>query len=118
MTSSSPSPALLPRLRARIAALQPTPAAVMPFGDPRVDAHLPGGLALGQLHEIGAGGLEAETGVLVAAFAVSLLARLPDTGRAILWIAPSCDLYPPGLPAYGLDPARLVLVQTAGDTET
>ena len=90
----------------------------MPFGDPRVDAHLPGGLALGQLHELGAGGLEAETGAIVAAFAASLLARLPDTERAILWIAPSCDLYPLGLPAYGLDPARLVLVQTTDDSAT
>ena len=118
MASSSLSPALLPRLRARIAALQPAPAVVMPFGDPRVDAHLPGGLALGQVHEISAVGLEAETGALVAAFAASLLANLSDSERAILWIAPSCDLYPPGLPAYGLDPTRLVLVQTADDTET
>jgi protein ImuA len=118
MPPPSRSHALLRTLRARIAALQPDAQAVVPFGDPHVDAHLPGGLVLGQLHEIGTVGLDCETGALAAAFAASLLARLPDQQGAIVWIATSCDLYPPGLPAYGLDPARLVLVQTANDTET
>ena len=119
MPSHISSPALPPGLRARVAALHPgAPAGVLSFGDVRVDVHLGGGLALGQLHEIGAVGLDAETGAIAAAFLACLLARLPDTERAILWIAPVCDLYPPGLPAYGLDPARLVLVQTANDAET
>jgi protein ImuA len=118
MTRSSSSAPLLPRLRARVAVLQPVTAATVPFGDARVDAHLPGGLALGQMHEIGAVGIEAEIGALAAGFAACLLARLPDAQQAIVWIAPSCDLYPPGLLGYGLDPARLLLVQTMRDAET
>jgi protein ImuA len=118
MPPPNPSAALLPRLRARIAALQPAAAATVPFGDAHIDAHLPGGLALGQLHEIGAVGIEAETGAIAAAFAACLLARLPEAAQAILWIGPSGDLYPPGLLGYGLDPARLLLVQTVRDAET
>lgn len=118
MTLTSPSAAFLPTLRARIAALQPAAAATVPFGDARVDAYLPGGLALGQLHEIGAVGIEAEIGALAAGFVACLLARLPDAGQAIVWLASSCDLYPLGLLEYGLDPARLLLVQTTRDAET
>jgi protein ImuA len=89
----------------------------LPFGDTAVDAHLPGGLALGHLHEIGTEGLEVETGAITAAFAAGVLGLLPDP-RAILWIAAACDLYAPGLAEYGLDPGRLVLVRTGRDTET
>ena len=118
MALPNSSAVLLPRLRARIAALQPAAAAVVPFGDARVDAHLPGGLVIGQLHEIGAAGIEAETGAVAAGFAACLLACLPDPTQAIAWIAPSCDLYPPGLLGYGLDPGRLLLVQTTRDPAT
>ena len=119
---STPLP--LAALRARLAAVA-VPAGrhgSVAFGDPRVDAHLPpGGLALGALHEIMADGIEAETGTLAAAFTAVLLARLlarPAEARPVLWIAPRADLYPPGLAAYGLDPARLLLVQSDGDALT
>ncbi|MCL2428464.1 MAG: protein imuA [Alphaproteobacteria bacterium] len=83
---------------------------IVPFGDARVDGCLPrGGIPLGQLHEIGAVALEAETGASTAGFVAGLLARLPSS-RPILWIAPCADLYPPGLLAYGLDPGRLIFV--------
>lgn len=92
------------------------------FGDGRVDACLPpGGLPLGCAHEIAGEGIEAETGTLAAAFAAVWLARLPPRaagGRPIVWIAPSGDLHPPGLLAYGLDPARLLLVDSADDAQT
>ena len=128
---SSPFPALrnAPPSRARplpthLAALRDrlrTPArdrGMLPFGDRRVDACLPGnGLPLGQLHEVGAAGLEAETGVLAAGFVAGLLARLPGS-LPILWIAPCDDLHPPGLLAYGLDPGRLVLVRPRDDAGT
>ncbi|MEJ0016732.1 MAG: hypothetical protein WDN25_09210 [Acetobacteraceae bacterium] len=87
------------------------------FADPRVDDCLGGGLTLGQLHEIGAAGLEAETAALPAAFAAALLARIAPT-RPVFWIAPVHDLHPPGLLPYGLDPNRLVLVRPAKDVET
>jgi protein ImuA len=63
-------------------------------------------------------GLDAETGTLTAAFAAALLAGFPSSQQVILWVAQRCDLYPPGLSAYGLDPARLLLVQTMADAET
>ena len=75
------------------------------------------GLALGNLHEIGACGPEAETGTVVAGFTACLLAGLPDR-QPVFWIAPCCDLHVPGLPAYGLDPGRLILVHTGSDAET
>ena len=118
------SPLSLAVLRARLAAVA-APAGrhgAVAFGDAAVDAHLPpGGLARGALHEVTADGIEAETGTLAAAFAAVLLARLladPAEARPAIWIARAIDLYPPGLAAYGIDPARLLLVQSGGDTLT
>ena len=95
---------------------------MLPFNDPRIDRHLPGGgLPIGQLHEIGADGIEAETGAVAGGFAAALagaLARHDPAQRVLLWIAPCCDLYAPGLLPYGLDPARLIVVQTRTDDET
>lgn len=109
------------RLRAQL--VPPLRAGVLAFGDARIDAHLPGGgLPLGLLHELTATGLAAETGATAAAFAAWLLARLPagagGAPRRVLWAATCCDLHAPGLLAYGLDPARLVLVRTRDDAET
>jgi protein ImuA len=111
------NPALLHSLRAQLQALQPRARhGVLAFGDARVDACFPaGGLPLGALHEIAADGVEAETGAVGAGFIACLLARLPGP---LAWIAPQADLYPPGLPACGLDPGRLTLVQTRTDEET
>ena len=116
------TPFALATFRARLAAAPAARHGAVAFGDPRVDAHLPpGGLALGALHEVAAEGIEAETGALGAAFAAALLARLltrDGEARPVIWIARRADLYPPGLAAYGLDPARLLLVQSGGDTPT
>jgi len=46
---------------------------LLPFDDARVDAWLGGGLPLGQLHKIGASGLDAETAALPASFIATLL---------------------------------------------
>ena len=111
------NPALLHSLRAQLHALAP-PAryGVLRFGDARIDGcFAEGGLALGALHEIAADGIEAETGAVAAGFIACLLARLPGQ---LIWIAPQTDLYAPGLLSLGLDPGRLVLVQTRDDDET
>ena len=107
---------LLARLREKLPAAT---GRVLPFGVAAIDAHLPGGgLPLGQLHEIGAAGLAAETGAITAAFVTVLLARLPGT-RPIFWITPCADLYPPGVAGCGgLDAGRLLLAETVGDDET
>lgn len=108
-------------LPAHLAALLRGPArpagSLLPFNDPLVDACLGGGLPLGQLHEIGATGLDAETAVLPTAFIAALLARIAPA-RPVFWIAPVSDLHPPGLLSYGLDPNRLMLVRPAKDVET
>jgi protein ImuA len=112
--SSLPAPSSLPVLRARLAALAP-PArwGVLAPGDATLAAHLPaGGLPLGALHEVAA-----EEATLAAAFTACLLARLQDA-RPVLWIAPTSDLYPPGLAAYGFDPARLIQVQSPREAAT
>lgn len=123
---SSPAAAKIPirALRVRLAALTPAVADDgIAFGNAEVDGCLPaGGLPRAALHEIAAAGIEAETGALIAAFTACWLARLADP-RPVLWIAPDhsdsatlADLNPVGLIGYGLDPARLVLVQTEGDS--
>jgi protein ImuA len=94
-----------------------SPGGRLKFGDPRVDGCLGGGLPLGQVHEIGAAGLEAETAALPTGFIAALLARIART-RPVFWIASVNDLHPPGLLSYGLDPNRLVLVRPAKDVET
>src|SRR5215472_3637571 len=116
-------PTSLRGLRTQLQALQPRAAhGVLPFADARIDSCLAeGGLALGNLHEIAATGIEVETGAVAAGFAAcllaGLLARLPEE-RPVFWIATRCDLHAPGLLSYGLDPGRLIQVRTRNDDET
>jgi protein ImuA len=90
---------------------------LLPFNDPLVDGCLGGGLALGQLHEIGSAGLNAEIAALTAGFVAALLARITPS-KPVFWVAPVSDLHPPGLLPYGLDPNRLVLVRPGKNAET
>lgn len=115
---SQPSalPTHLAALRDKLRPAKP-PGGLLPFDDPRVDACLGGGLPLGQLHEIGASGLDAEAAALPAGFIAALLARIAPA-KPVFWIAPVGDLHPPGLLPYGLDPNRLVLVRTGKDSDT
>jgi protein ImuA len=110
---STPLPSLR-ALRARLAAFTP-PArwGVLAPGDAALAAHLPeGGLPLGALHEV-----SAAEAALAMGFIACLLARLRDA-RPVLWIAPSPELYPPGLLAYGFDPARLIQAQSPREPAT
>jgi protein ImuA len=112
--------AALARLRASIAAVESHGATgrVLPFGDGRIDALLPGGgLPLGRWHEAGGAGLEAETAAAPAAFAAVLAARLARDG-AVVWVARREDLHGPGVAGLGLEPERLILVATRSETET
>ena len=123
-------------LRARIRALElgeaSVAAPVAALGIAAIDDALPGGgLARGALHEIevaGGAGREAALGaasgfaaVLLARFAAgrgSGAARGSGAGRGsgaahrpVLWCQRRIDLYAPGLAAFGLDPARLIVVR-------
>ena len=98
----------LSTLRASIARLERGAAAdagVVPLCE-AIDRQLPGGgLARGALHDV----LAADAGA-AAAFCALLLARATGT---VLWIDLAPDAWPPGLSAFGLDPADLVLVRAS-----
>jgi protein ImuA len=112
----SRSKALPEHLAALLGGVERPRGRLLPFGDSSVDRCLGGGLALGQLHEIGAPGIDTELGALPAAFIAALLARI-EPGKPVFWIAPADDLHPPGLLAYGLDPNRLILVRSGKDAD-
>ena len=80
-------PKALPAHLAGLRGPAKSPGALLPFDDPRVDGCLGGGLPLGQLHEIGAAGLDAETAALPTGFIAALLARIVPS-RPVFWIAP------------------------------
>jgi protein ImuA len=95
----------------------------LPFGLAAIDSHLPdGGLACGALHEI----VPAAENCIAAAFGfiAAVLARL---AYPLLFVMPAYGLRPyrphgrlhgHGLNALGLDPARLILVETTHRKET
>src|SRR5579864_3344376 len=100
-------------VRARVAVLEAGGAschAVLPFGDARIDAALPGGgLPLGRWHEAAGEGLEIETaaaaGAFVAVTAVPLAAR-----GAVVWVMRRDDLHAPGLASLNFPAERLIQV--------
>jgi protein ImuA len=97
----------------------------LPFGLAAIDSHLPdGGLACGALHEI----VPAAEGCIAAAFGfiAAILGRI-SSPPPLLVVMPTYGLRPyrphgrlhgHGLNALGLDPARLILVETAHRKET
>lgn len=110
----------LRRRLSRIEGLDSTPAALA-FGLPALDRHLPqGGLAFGALHEIAPETEEDRPAAL--GFLVALLARAPPSGPLLVVLSPrglarSGKPSGHGLNALGLDPARVLLVETKSETE-
>jgi len=111
----------LAALAAKIAALETGGRADrggLPFGDARIDDHLPGGaLPLGRWHEVTGGGLEAETSAAPAAFAALTAAPLARKGEAV-WVMRRDDLWAPGLAGLGFPPERLIQVCARDEAET
>jgi protein ImuA len=103
-------------LRRLLPRLEGLPAKTLPFGVSALDGCLPQrGLAFGALHEIVP---EAAQDIAAAfGFVAALLARMPPDGPVLL-IASSRGLtgcgrpHGHGLNALGLDPARVILVET------
>ena len=94
----------------------------LPLGLAALDSHLPeGGLTCGGLHEIVP---EAEGATASAfGFIIAVLGRLPKT-HSVVCVMPAYGRRAPGrlhghgLNALGLDPGRLILVETAQRKET
>jgi protein ImuA len=113
---------LLPRIEGTHASLQ--------FGLATLDSHLPdGGLTCGALHEVVP---EADSSPAAAfGFIAAILGRLPKP-RLLVWVTPAYgrraswrlhgqvhgQMHGHGLNALGLDPSRLILVETAHRKET
>ena len=98
--------AVFSALRARVARMErgaASDAGTLSLSDAIDDALPGGGLARGALHEV----LAADPGA-AAAFCALILARA--TG-CVVWIGATPDAWPPGLSAFGLDPADLVMVR-------
>jgi len=88
---------------------------ILPFGVEPLDAALPGGgLALGAVHEICEGGVDAWRAPLAALFAAGILARLKGP---VLWCLHSRDLFAPALARVGLHPDRVIYCETFKDAE-
>ncbi|ABS64136.1 conserved hypothetical protein [Parvibaculum lavamentivorans DS-1] len=124
--SQAAKAALIADLKSRIASplsIGGDGCAAMSLGDAKIDRMLPdGGLRLGALHEIVAATYH-DTGAVggfLAGLAVCVMSR---STAPILW----CDagrspfdmgrLYGPGIAAFGLDPARLILVAPPRDSD-
>jgi protein ImuA len=115
-----PAATTVQELKARLASFEARPgtgAGVVALGLAGIDAHLPGGgLARGCLHEVTGTDVDGPTRDGAATgFAAALLARFangPEKSGPVVWIARRPDLAQAGLAALGLDPARLLLVDT------
>jgi protein ImuA len=115
----------LRRLLPRIEGLRKAMPLGLPLGLAAVDSHLPeGGLSCGALHEV----VPETAGAIAAAFGfiAAILARL-SRAYPLIFILPAYGLRPyrphgrlhgHGLNALGLDPARLIVVETAHRKET
>jgi protein ImuA len=105
-------------LRARIARFEHEPRAARPaiaFGVEAIDRHLPwGGLPRGALHECQESGLAAEHAAAATLFTAGILARTQGT---VLWCLRGRDLFAPALASVGLEPDRVVYVETWRDAE-
>lgn len=111
----------LAALKAKIAALEAGGRAdseSLSLGDPRLDGCFGGGrgLPLGQWHEFGAEGMEAETCAAPAAFAALLASPLARKGEAV-WILRRDDLFAPGLAGLGFPAQRLIQVCVRDEAE-
>ena len=118
--SPRPDPKLIADLRARIQALSGQSSTrrgspgIVNLGIDDIDAALPwGGLPRAGLHEIDA----ADTSAAAAGFCALVLARLAEDDGVVAWCRRKRGLHGPGLAAFGLDPARLIVVRARHDTD-
>lgn len=104
--------------RDRIASLQGSSArkvGCLPFGVPEIDTRLPGGgLAYGAIHEFAGGGAGTIDGAAAALFAAGIAAR---TKGKIVWCLTRPDLFFPAIAQAGLNPNRVIFVESDREEE-
>lgn len=83
------------------------------LGVEAVDAALGGGLRRACLHEVDA----ADESAAAAGFCAAALARLAEKRGIVVWCRRGGDLHGPGLAAFGLDVARLIVVRPRTETD-
>jgi protein ImuA len=114
--------AVMEELRRLLVPVKENGKGTLAFGLAALDSHLPeGGLSAAALHEI----VPETTGAHAAAFGfiAAILARLPQT-RPFIFVTPAYGqnrygrLSGHGLNGLGLDPARVILVETAHRKES
>ncbi len=104
--------AQLERVNRRAARPQALPP--IRFGQPAIDASLPGGgLGRGCLHEIAGSGPEVEHGAAATLFAAGVLAGLDG---CVLWAMDRADLFAPALAGVGLHPDRVIYAEAGSPT--
>src|ERR1700704_3174780 len=116
--------AVLDELRRLLPKMEGFPAEMraLSFGHSALDSHLPqGGLAFGALHEV----VPAADGDMPVAFGfiAALLGRMPRGGPLLFAMSARAlaqygRLHGHGLNGLGLDPARVLLVETADERQT
>lgn len=94
---------------------------LFPLGAESIDESLGGGLARGALHEVYAAKGVADA-ASVAGFGLGVAMRAAGQERSLLWVRQAYSdteagwLYGAGLSAFGIDPARVVLVRARDPT--
>ena len=106
---------VIANLRARIAEVEGARSrhAVLPFGVPALDGHLPGGgINAGALHEI-AGSPDLADDACATIFLAGILARIEGP---VFWCLRWRDLFAPALHLAGLHPDRVIHVEAGSDS--
>jgi protein ImuA len=112
-----PKPLEIQELRALLSRSAPAATGLpCPLGLPALDAALGGGLPTGCLQEVIGSSDGAAAGF--CAFLLGCLASREAAPRSVLWgWIGEGDLYPPGLAAFGLDPAQVILLGAPGPAD-
>lgn len=118
---SFPDKRLIADLRAKIARMKsaagasgsPAERTPVALGADALDAALGGGLRRACLHEVAA----ADESPAAAGFCAAVLARLAGERGIVVWCRRGDELHGPGLAAFGLDAARLIVARPRGESD-
>ncbi|WP_143307219.1 ImuA family protein [Chitinophaga vietnamensis] len=70
----------------------------------------------GAVHELLSA--DAEHAAATTGFISSILGGLMQDGRAVIWISTARKIFPPALKSFGIEPDRIIFIDTANDKES